>query len=121
MVSSTNTTSTPTNSLEQQNLANPTVLAQYKPRSQYKPQFGDYFVWSKWFTTWHGLIVNYDHETDELHIVVSGVPCILLTMPEEKQTKETIKVKLSDVKTAANGKFAILQHETSQNANVWYI
>lgn len=114
-------TSTPTNSLEQQNLASPTMLAQYKPRIQYKPQFGDYFVWSKLFTTWHGLVVNYDHDTDELSVVVSGVPFLLLMMSEEDQAKEMIKVKLSDVKKAKNGKFAILQHETNQNANVWYV
>lgn len=111
----------PTNSAEQ-NKASPVMLAQYRSRSQYTPAFGDYFVWSGWFTTWHGLVVNYDAKIDELSVVVSGVPFLLLTMVESDQPKETIRIKLSDVKTAANGKYAILQQDKAAgNTNVWYI
>jgi hypothetical protein len=86
------------------------------------PSYGDYFVWSKWFTTWHGLVTDYNPRTDEISIVVSGVPFLLFTMPESQQEKETIKVKLANVRQASNGKFAILQQDKdSQNANVWYI
>ena len=98
------------------------ILAQYRPRSQYTPIYGDYFVWSKWVTTWHGIVTNYDPMTDEISILVSGVPFLLLTMAEERQAKETIKVKLTHVRQARNGKFAILQQDKdAQNANIWYI
>jgi len=96
-------------------------LAQYKPRSEYIPQYGDYFVWSGWFTTWHGLVVNYDKRADELYILFAGVPFLLFTMNESEQEKETRKLRLADVKAAANGKYAIQQHRPEQNAIVWYI
>ena len=98
------------------------VLAQYKSRSEYKPLYGDYFIWCKWFTTWHGLVVDYNPRTDEISIVVSGVPFLLFTMPDTAQPKETIKVRLANVKQAHNGKFTILQQDKdAQHANIWFI
>jgi len=97
------------------------VLAQYKPRAEYTPCYGDYFVWSKWFSTWHGLVVNYDRTTDELCVLMAGIPYLLFTMAEADHDKETIKLKLSEVKRARNGKYAIQHHDPTQNAIVWYV
>lgn len=96
-------------------------LAQYKSRNEYRPQYGDYFVWSKWFTTWHGLVVDYDKDTDEVAIVMAGVPYLLFTMSQAELVKETIKIKLIDIKRAPNGKYAVQHHDQSQNAIIWYI
>jgi hypothetical protein len=96
-------------------------LAQYKPRSEYVPQYGDYIVFSKWFSTWHGLVTNYDANNGELYIVFAGVPFLLFTMQDAELEKETKKIKLSDIKGAANGKYAILQHNQPRNAIIWYI
>ena len=96
-------------------------LAQYRSRNEYTPQYGDYFVWSKWFTTWHGLVVDHDKTTDEVHILVAGIPYLLFTMDETEYEKETIKIKLSEIKRARNGKYAIQHHSQTQNATIWYI
>lgn len=96
-------------------------LAQYRQRSEYIPQYGDYIVWSKWFSTWHGVVTNFDANTQELHVVFAGVPFLLFTMDEEAQKKETQRIKLSEIKNAGNGKFAIQRHDQTQNAIIWYI
>jgi hypothetical protein len=96
-------------------------LAQYRPRSQYQPQYGDYFVWSRWFTTWHGTVVNYDQSTDTVSIIFAGIPFLLFTMDETTQKKETRELKLDIIQKAGNGKFAIQRHDEAQNAIVWYI
>jgi len=96
-------------------------LAQYKSRSEYKPQYGDYLVWSKWFTTWHGLVVDYDQTTNELFVVMAGIPYLLFTMQSTEFERETVKIKLTDIKRAPNGKYAIQHHDQSQNAIIWFI
>jgi len=96
-------------------------LAQYKPRSEYSPQYGDYFIWSRWFSTWHGVVTNFDANVGELSVVFAGVPFLLFTMPENEQKKETRKISLDEVKKASNGKYAIQRHDQTQNAVIWYI
>ena len=97
------------------------VLAQYKPRVEYVPCYGDYVVWARWFSTWHGLVVNYDRDTDELHVLMAGVPYLLFTMAETNFERETVRLKLSEIKQARNGKYAIQHHDQAQNAIIWYI
>ena len=96
-------------------------LAQYKSRDQYRPIYGDYFVWSRWFTTWHGLVLDYDAVTDTVSIVMAGVPYLLFTMNQTELEKETIKITLSKIKEAPNGKYAIQHHDQTQNAIIWYV
>lgn len=96
-------------------------LAQYFPREQYVPQYGDYIVWSRWFSCWHGVVKYFDEEANDVHVIFAGVPFLLFTMSNEQQEKETFKIKLSELRSARNGKYAILQHNYAANANVWYI
>lgn len=96
-------------------------LAQYRPRSEYIPQYSDYIVWSGWFTTWHGLIIDYDKETNKIYALMSGVPYLLFTMPPIDFPKETVVLNLDQIKRASNGKFAIQHHDQAQNAVIWYI
>lgn len=96
-------------------------LAQYRGRNEYVPQYGDYIVQSNWISTWHGVVTYYDEITDEIHIIFAGVPYLLFTMTDQEQKKETKIIKLSEIRTAANGKFAIQQHDAAQNAIIWYI
>lgn len=98
-----------------------TVLAQYKLRADYKPLHGDYIVWSGWITTWHGFVSAYDAKTDELLVIFAGVPYLLLTMDLTAQDRETRRLKLSEIKDAVNGKFAIQQFDPRQNTIIWYI
>lgn len=96
-------------------------LAHYRQRLQYIPQYGDYIIWSRWFSTWHGVIKDYDKNTDELHVIFAGVPYLLFVMSDQEQEAETYKIKLSEIRSAKNGKYAINQHDKQANAGVWYI
>ena len=96
-------------------------LAHFRPKSSYTPQYGDYIIWSKWFTTWHGVVKYYDKDTDELQIIFAGVPFLLFTMSDEEQESETYKIKLSEIRSAKNGKYAIQQQDQQANAGIWYI
>lgn len=94
-------------------------LAHYRSLAEYKPKYGDYFVWSRWFSTWHGIITNYDEKTQELSIIFAGIPYLLFTMDESDQERETKKIKLSKIVSSANGKYAI--QTTEGNNTIWYI
>lgn len=95
-------------------------LARYRLRDQYTPKIGDYIVWSGWLSTWHGIVTGYAADTDELMCVFAGVPYLLMILDQDEYDKETTKLLLSDIRSAVNGKFAILQQDSS-NAPVWYI
>lgn len=96
-------------------------LAQYRQLVDYKPAYGDFVVWSGWLVTWHGIVTNYDQREDELYIIFAGVPFLLFTLSETEQEKETKKIKLTKIKNATQGSFAIQQHDHLRNAVVWYI
>lgn len=98
----------------------PPPLAHFKQRNDYHPLIGDFIVWSGWITTWHGIIVGYDRETDDLICVFSGVPYLLMTLNPNDYDKETRRLKLTNIRNAGNGKFAILQKADNQQP-VWFI
>lgn len=78
-------------------------------------------MWSGLVTTWHGVVTNFDPEKSELYIIFSGLPMLLFTMNDKEQEKETKKIPLSQITGSAPGKFAVLQHDFANNANIWYI
>lgn len=97
-------------------------LAHYRPLNSYTPQYGDYFVWSRWFSTWHGVVKFYDKDTGELQVIFAGVPFLLFTMTDEEQEAETYKIKLLEIRSAKQGKYAIQQQDQqAANAGIWYI
>lgn len=96
-------------------------LAQYRPLRDYAPSYGDYVVWSKWFSTWHGVVSNYDPNTGELYIIFGGMPFLLFTMAESEQQKQTKKIKIEKIKNAPQGNWAVQQHDHTRNATIWYI
>ncbi len=96
-------------------------LAQYKPISQYVPQYSDYIVWTGWLSTWHGIVTNYDKSTDELYIIFSTIPFLLFTMSDQEQAAETKKIKLSEILKSRSGTYAVQQHSHSHNVSIWYI
>lgn len=85
------------------------------------PAYADYVVWTGYFTTWHGIVSFYDRESDELHVIFSGVPFLLFTMSDAEMEKETRKIKMNKIRTASKGTWAILQHDYTKNASVWHV
>lgn len=101
--------------------ANLPSLAHFRRLNTYSPAYGDYFVWSKWFSTWHGVVKYHDLEKGEIHIIFAGVPFLLFTMTDGEQEAETRKIKLSEIRSAKQGKYAIQQQDKEANTGIWYI
>lgn len=78
-------------------------------------------MWSGILTTWHGVVTNYDKESQELYVIFSGLPMLLFTMDDKEQQKETKKIPLGQITGSTPGKYAVLQHDFANNANIWYI
>lgn len=97
-----------------------TEIARYRPIVTYIPTIGDYIVWAGWFSTWHGLVVGFDRETEDVSIVFAGLPFLLFTMDPAEQKKETKVLKLAKIRSSANGTFATSQ-QTEGYTQVWYI
>jgi len=97
----------------------PPPLCQYKPLVEYYPTYGDYVVWSRWFSTWHGFIINNDEKV--VDIIFSGVPFLLFTMTDEEQKRETYKIKLDTIRNSHQGNWAIQKHDSVKNTIIWYI
>lgn len=118
----TDTKFSPTASLgfSGQHKADMPPLAQFRKLEFYTPQYGDYFVWSKWFSTWHGIVKFHDLKKDELHIIFAGVPFLLFIMTDKEQDAETYKINLAEIKNAKQGKYAVQQSD-KQGATIWYI
>jgi len=97
------------------------ALAHYRAIDKYKPQYGDFVVWSGWFTTWTGLVSDFDKNTGEVSVVFANVPFILLTLRDPEMPGATRKIPLSQIQGSTHGVFAVLQHNHDQNVNVWFI
>jgi hypothetical protein len=63
----------------------------------------------------------FDREADEIHVIFAGVPFLLFTMDDEEMRKETRIIKLSTIRSASKGTWAINQHDYTKNASIWFI
>lgn len=94
-------------------------LAYHRPRTLYTPTYGDIIIWTKWFTTWYGVVTN--NVDDQINVIFEGLPILLFTMNEAEQGKNTFNLKLSEVRNAKNGKYSILQRDPTTRENIWYV
>lgn len=117
MATGTNTTFSNTNSHDPYSKTQPPPLAMYKSLHEYQPKYGDYVVWSGWFSTWHGFVIGWS--TEEVRVVFAGVPYLLMTIDPDGYDRETRYLKLAEVRNSLRGKYAIQQHQ-DQNA-IWFI
>lgn len=95
-------------------------LAYYRSKDQYVPEYGDIIIWTKLFTTWHGVVSDYDGD-DKLTVIFAGVPYLLFTMQPEDTDNEKRQLSLAEIKKARNGKYAIQQFDKKASQNVWYV
>lgn len=96
-------------------------LAQYKDLAEYTPHYGDTIVWSGWFSSWFGVVNDFDAETGELSVIFAGLPFLLFTMKEHEMKKELRKLALSKIQGAPHGTFAVHQHDYTRNTSLWFI
>lgn len=96
-------------------------LAYHRPRALYIPIYGDFIIWSKWFTTWYGVVTNFDVNSNSVDVIFEGLPILLFTMSDEEQVKGTYTLNLSEIKNAKNGKYSVLQRDAQTREHIWYI
>ena len=99
----------------------PPPLANYVSIADYVPQYGDYVVWCKWFTTWHGIVADFDVNKNEVGIIFEGTPFLLFTLDGFKYEKYTRTIKLPKIRSSFKGSWAVLRHDTQRNITVWYV
>jgi hypothetical protein len=99
----------------------PPPLAHYNNIADYIPRYGDYVIWSGWFTTWHGIVVDFSVQTGEVSIIFSGLMSLLLTLRPDEQAKDTRKIKLTKIQDSSYGTWTAQQHDQTRNVNIWYI
>lgn len=81
----------------------------------YKPMYGDYLIWSRWFSAWHGYLI--DMQDKELHFIMAGVPILLLS--DNQSAKSIIKININDIRNSKGGKYSIVR--PSNNEMKWYV
>lgn len=96
-------------------------LAQYFGIDKYNPEYGDFVIKTGLLSTSFGLVTDYDRETDEVKIIMSGVPFVLLTLNDAEQIAKTKSFKLSDIKYARHGTWAISKNDEQTKTIVWFI
>ena len=102
-------------------MKNQIPLAQYNPLSKYLPQIGDFVVWSGWFTTWSGIVNGFNPDTTDVSIIFAGMPYLLFTLSESEMKKSEKILPLSKITSALHGEFAVLKHDQTRNACIWFI
>ena len=74
----------------------------------YQPTSGDYIIWSRWFSTWHGFLVDMDKDT--LTFIMAGLPSLLVSL--SNNGKSMVKLNLMDIRNSKSGKFAIIDRKS---------
>lgn len=85
----------------------------------YQPIFGDYIIWSRWFSTWHGFLLEYDVKSEKLSFLMAGTPFLLVS--NSSISKSIVKLDLSKIRNSKSGKYAIIRHVPEQNKVCWYV
>lgn len=94
-------------------------LASYKQRSEYKPQVGDFIIWTGWFKTWYGVVATVDG--DKLSVIFETLPCILFTLNQGEQTRNTHSIDVNKITSASPGEWAVMGNDQKHNTPVWFI
>lgn len=97
-------------------------LALYRALAQYKPRVGDVIIKHGWFVSvkWFG-VINFIDQEGQLHIIRTGLPKLLFSMPKEKMPSNTIRLPNSLISQSISGSYSVMQQESSSNMPVWYV
>ncbi len=84
----------------------------------YQPIFGDYLIWSKWFSTWHGFLVDLDTKGTATFLM-AGLPSLLVS--DSNIGKSMVKIDIIDLRNSKGGKFTIMRYSPESNKWIWYV
>ena len=94
-------------------------LAVYKSITDYVPTYADFVIWSGWFRTWYGVVVDYDSEKQQLVVAFENTPRLLFTMHEDEIRDNLVMLSLPDIRKRKRGRWYV--QKSSNGQNVWYI
>jgi len=84
---------------------------------KYQPIYGDYLIYSKWFSTWHGFL--FEVQKNDLTFMIAGLPVFLADRNGKGQ--KTITIDLNKIRNSKGGKFAIVRFERDKELPIWYV
>lgn len=96
-------------------------LAQSLDISKYKPVYGDFILWSGWFSCWIGVVTGISDDSNSVDVIFAGLPILLFSMDDTEQKRNTVSLPLSKIRWSRSGTFSVIQHDKSYNADVWYV
>jgi len=94
-------------------------LAVYKSVADYLPSYADFVIWSGWFRTWYGVVVDFDAEKQQVAISFEGTPRLLFTMHQDEISDGLLIFSLADIRKMKKGRWYIQKSDNGQNT--WYI
>lgn len=97
----------------------PPPLAYHKSIRDYKPQFGDFIIWKKWFSTQYGVVNGVDLETDIVSVIFEATPMLLFTLDQDEMAEKTYLLRLSNIRSHKKGRFYISQETNGKQ--VWHL
>jgi hypothetical protein len=92
-----------------------------KPIDAYEPAIGDTIIWTKWFTTWYGIVHAYDIRTHTLYIIFEGTPYLLAALDDYEYESNTYQINLSKIRKSRRGTWTAIQHDYKEHVSVWHI
>lgn len=84
----------------------------------YKPLYGDYLIWSRWFSTWHGFLVDFNNP-DDCVFVLAGLPILLVNT--NGGSKSIKSIALDRIRNSKGGQFTIIRHTNDRSLPIWYV
>jgi hypothetical protein len=84
----------------------------------YVPLYGDYLVWSKWFSTWHGFLIDYRQPSD-CTFMIAGLPALLVRT--DGIGKSIQKLNLEELRNSRGGRFTIIRHSHEHSLPIWFV
>lgn len=88
-----------------------------RPIVSWSPRHGDYLIWSGWFSTWYGVLI--DHPTsDECVFTVAGLPLLLV---DSSRSKAVCRLSTDEIRSSRSGRFAIIRQSYDTQVPIWYV
>jgi len=94
-------------------------LAVYRSIADYIPTYADFVIWTRWFRTWYGVVVDFDADKQQVAVAFENTPRLLFTMHEDEIRNSLVILSLPDIRKRKRGRWYV--QKTNDNQNVWYI
>lgn len=82
-------------------------LARYRNLQTWKPKVGDFIIWHGWWSRWYGIVNGVG--SGGITIIKENLPKLLLTMPPEEYSKNTIQFQVDRIRRSRGGEFHVYQ------------